>query len=101
MALIRSKKSSFGESSVTLKNETLTPTQYSSSQIRTGGGSNDPGRVKMHLFGLKSPTHFRIACNLTLKSIVDIVSINVKNQVFKNRLYERTDLIYRANFDDS
>ena len=50
MALIRSKKSSFGESSVTLKNETLTPTQYSSSQIRTGGGSNDPGRVKMHLF---------------------------------------------------
>lgn len=43
MALIRSKKSSFGESSVTLKNE-MTPTQYSSSQIRTGGGSNDPHR---------------------------------------------------------
>ena len=49
MALIRSKKSSFGESSVTLKNE-MTPTQYSSSQIRTGGGSNDPGRVKNPLF---------------------------------------------------
>ena len=49
MALIRSKKSSFGESSVTLKNE-MTPTQYSSSQIRTGGGSNDPGRVKNAFF---------------------------------------------------
>ena len=56
MALIRSKKSSFGESSVTLKNE-MTPTQYSSSQIRTGGGSNDPGRVKMHSF-IVTPTHF-------------------------------------------
>ena len=53
MALIRSKKSSFGESSVTLKNETLTPTQYSSSQIRTGGGSNDPGRVKNAYFKMQ------------------------------------------------
>ena len=99
MALIRSKKSSFGESSVTLKNE-MTPTQYSSSQIRTGGGSNDPGWVKMHYI-IITPTHFWIACNPTLKSIADTVSINVKNQVFKNRLYEQTDLIYRANFDDS
>ena len=99
MALIRSKKSSFGESSVTLKNE-MTPTQYSSSQIRTGGGSNDPGRVKNVLFHSHAYA-FLDSMQPNLKSIVDTVSINVKNQAFKNRLYERTDLIYRANFDDS
>ena len=65
MALIRSKKSSFGESSVTLKNE-MTPTQYSSSQIRTGGGSNDPGRVKMHSI-IITPTHFLDSMQPNLK----------------------------------